>query len=597
MDPASDSDVRPVRKLRRFIELLARIVHSKVFTLLGMIAVTVLGYAFAPDDLALGAYIARVDVTIADRILSIDFPFMLGDTRGASVSLSGVEDGYTLIVEGNDRFAYQLGERIQYTVTVLDQYDRPLKLGLDAARSTLLGAYYEQVLPSTARSGDGLTFSMRVPFKARIATALLLLVATLWLTEIIPLSAASLLIPVVIVTGNVTDINTVLQPFFHPIIVLFLAGFLMAQAMRRTETDRLIALTILRRSSLKPSYLMLTMMLVTAFLSMWMSNTAAVALLIPIALAVLQRLPHEQGETGFRRALILGIAYSATIGGIGSAIGTPANMLALTFLGEFAGAQMAFADWFAYGLPMVLIMLPIIWLYLLFTFRVSLRHDGSRFSHDPYAQELKSIGRLSRDQIIILLTFVAVMALWLTESWHGLPSAIVALGGALVLFFAQSIEKDDLNRINWDALLTFGGGLSIGSILVLTGFSDWVALQLIGLSSQPPIVVIFLVAALTLAVGAFISNTACAAMLIPLAIPLAQILHIDPRVLVVVVAIASSIDFAFVIGTPPTMMAYSTGFFKTSEIFRRGIVLDLIGIVLLSFGVIWIWQLLGVITL
>jgi sodium-dependent dicarboxylate transporter 2/3/5 len=597
MDIAVDSDGQPRRKSGRFVEQLSRMFHSKVFTLLAVLTVTAMGYVFAPGDLALGSYVARIDVTIDGRIRSIDFPFTLGETPGAPVRVSSVAGGYTLIVEGNDRFVYQLGEHIQYKLIVLDQNDQPIKLSSDAVGSTLIGAGYEQPLPSTARSADGLTFSMRVPFKARIATALLLLLAALWLTEIIPLSAASLLIPVVIVVGNVSDINTVLQPFFHPIVVLFLAGFLMAQAMQRTGTDRLIALTILRRSSLKPGYLMLTMMLVTAFLSMWMSNTAAVAVLIPIALAVLQKLPYEQGESGFRRALILGIAYSATIGGIGSAIGTPANMLALTFLGEFAGVPMAFADWFAYGLPMMLIMLPIIWLYLLFSFRVRLRQDASHFSHDPYAQELKRIGRLSRDQIVILLTFLAVMLLWLTESWHGVPPAIIALGGALLLFFTQAIDKSDLNRINWDALLTFGGGLSIGSMLVLTGFSDWVALQLIGLSSQPPIVVVFLVAALTLTIGAFISNTACAAMLIPLAIPLAQILHIDPRVLVTVVAIASSIDFAFVIGTPPTMMAYSTGFFKTSEIFRRGIVLDLIGIVLLSFGVIWIWQLLGVITL
>ena len=139
--------------------------------------------------------------------------------------------------------------------------------------------------------------------------------------------------------------------------------------------------------------------------------------------------------------------------------------------------------------------------------------------------------------------------------------------------------------------------MALGSMLVLTGVSDWIALQLTGLVDLPPLLVIFLIAGLTLLIGAFISNTACAAMLIPLAIPLAQILHMDPRLLVAIVAIASSIDFALVVGTPPTMMAYSTGFFEAKGIFKRGIVLDLVGILILSFGIIWIWQLLGVATL
>jgi sodium-dependent dicarboxylate transporter 2/3/5 len=134
-------------------------------------------------------------------------------------------------------------------------------------------------------------------------------------------------------------------------------------------------------------------------------------------------------------------------------------------------------------------------------------------------------------------------------------------------------------------------------MLVLTGVSDWLALRLAGLAHLPGPLVIFLVAGFTLVIGAFISNTACAAMLIPLAIPLAQILQLDPRLLVAVVAIASSIDFALVIGTPPTMLAYSTGLFETKEIFRRGILLDLAGIVILSFLVIWIWDLLGAVVL
>jgi sodium-dependent dicarboxylate transporter 2/3/5 len=310
------------------------------------------------------------------------------------------------------------------------------------------------------------------------------------------------------------------------------------------------------------------------------------------ALAIMDKLPGES-HPGFRRALILGCAYAGAVGGIGSAIGTPANILAMTFLNEFTQDSLTFTDWFAFGLPVVILMVPVIWISLLVSYRVKPGEIDPGFEQAAAERP----GSLDRGQLLLLAVFAVVLALWLTERWHGIPTAIVALGGVLVLFFFESIRKEDLNRVNWDALLTFGGGLAIGSMLVLTGVSDWLALRLAGLAHLPGPLVIFLVAGFTLVIGAFISNTACAAMLIPLAIPLAQILQLDPRLLVAVVAIASSIDFALVIGTPPTMLAYSTGLFETKEIFRRGILLDLAGIVILSFLVIWIWDLLGAVVL
>ena len=161
----------------------------------------------------------------------------------------------------------------------------------------------------------------------------------------------------------------------------------------------------------------------------------------------------------------------------------------------------------------------------------------------------------------------------------------------------RSLTVDRSIRIGGETGEATSREYRFGSMLVLTGVSDWLALRLAGLTHLPGPLVIFLVAGFTLVIGAFISNTACAAMLIPLAIPLAQILQLDPRLLVAVVATASSIDFALVIGTPPTMLAYSTGLFETKEIFRRGVLLDLAGIVILSFLVIWIWDLLGAVVL
>lgn len=569
---------------------------TRLFTILMIITASLAGYLLAPADLQNGVYHSEIEVQIDGRKIKLALPIRVGQADSEPALVQTTSHGYTVEVEGPTGIANALGSKISYRVRVLDKDREPVDLAIENLTSTLHGTDYQQILPPSDQSGEWLLFSMRIPYKTKVATALMLAVAALWLTEIIPLAAAAFLVPVVVVVARISSAKAVLAPFAHPIIFLFLAGFLLAQAMRRTGFDRLIALAILRRASSKPAILMLTMMALTAFLSMWMSNTASVAIIIPIALAVIEKIPSAAGKTGFRRALILGVAYAGAIGGVGSAIGTPANILAMTFLSEYSGTELRFVDWFAYGVPLVLIMLPIIWVFLLISFRVRSAEVDNYISPDVYAEEWKSMGGMTRQQRIVMLVFIGTMMLWLTEGYHHISSGIVALIGALALFFAGILETEDLNRINWNALLTFGGGLAIGTILLESGFSDWIALQLIGLVTLPRILVILLITGMTLLIGAFISNTACAAMLIPLSIPLAQLLQIDPRLMVAIVAISSSIDFALVIGTPPTMLAYATGYFETSEIFKRGIILDIIGALLLSLGVVWIWDLLGVVT-
>jgi sodium-dependent dicarboxylate transporter 2/3/5 len=175
-----------------------------------------------------------------------------------------------------------------------------------------------------------------------------------------------------------------------------------------------------------------------------------------------------------------------------------------------------------------------------------------------------------------------------------METGIVALGGAVALAVLGRVLPEDLGRISWASLLTFGGGLALGFFVLSTGTSDWIATRLDGLAGIPAPIAILLVASVTLGLTMIASNTAAAAMLIPLAIPLAGITGVDPVLMVLVVAIASSIDFALVIGTPPTMLAYSTRLYTPAQIFRVGIVLDLVGILLLTFGMVWVWSLLGV---
>jgi solute carrier family 13 (sodium-dependent dicarboxylate transporter), member 2/3/5 len=467
---------------------------------------------------------------------------------------------------------------------------------VDGAATTvrlLLPDGRSELIPVTETSADGRTIEAQrwPPNGSTAVLALMGAVVVLWVSSAVPLFVTSLAIPVVLVATGVAGANASLSNFFHPIIALFFAGFLMAEAMRRTGLDHLAAISMIARAGRSPVTLFAAMIGVSAFLSMWMSNTAAAAVLLPIALAITA--PME--SVGYRKALILGIAYAATVGGVGSAIGTPANPLAIAFLDDFVGRRISFIEWFAIGLPMVIVFLPIMGAYL--WWRIGASPDRERFAEARRVAraELAAAGRPTRDQLTVMAVFLAVIAVWLTEPIHGLETGIVALGGAVVLALLRRIEPDDLGRISWSSLLTFGGGLTLGVFLVETGTSDWVATQLGGLSAVPAPVAVAAVATVALLLTTVASNTAAAAMLIPLAIPLATIVGVDPVLLVLVVAVASSIDFALVIGTPPTLLAYSTRLYTSGEIFRVGVVLDLVGLVLLVTAVAWFWHLIGIV--
>ncbi|MEM8885730.1 MAG: DASS family sodium-coupled anion symporter [Planctomycetota bacterium] len=429
----------------------------------------------------------------------------------------------------------------------------------------------------------------RAPTDPALSFALLAAIVVLWVTEATPLWVSSLLVPIVLVGFGAQGAREALAPFFHPIIALFFGGFLMAESMRRVGLDRRAALLIVARFGRSPEALFAAMLGVSAFLSMWMSNTAATALLVPIALAVTEPLGHP----GYRRAVVLGIAYAATLGGTGSAIGTPANPIAIEFLDAFVGHSISFVGWFAYGLPLVFLFLPVIGIYLWRRSGVHIDADEFRATRATAREELASLGPATRAEWTVLAVFAIVVALWLTQQLHGLNTGIVALIGATMLAVLGKLEEEDLGRISWSALLTFGGGLALGSFLVQSGTSDWVATRFGGLAGLPPIIGIAVTALLALGLTAVASNTATAAMLVPLAIPLAGILGVDAKTLVLVVAIASSIDFALVIGTPPTMIAYSTRLFSARDIFKMGIVLDLLGVVLLVTVVVGLWNVLG----
>lgn len=553
--------------------------------LVALCAATV-GALVAPDDWSAGSGSLRVDVrgqTLVEARVEIGGTgpvFAAGDTGSIDVEVE-LADGIPVDAP------------ISASIRVTDA-GRPVQPEVDEVQLELVLPDGRVELIPVVRWDETtaeLQAERRPPVDSAIVLALLGFVVVLWVTELFPLFVTSLSIPVVLVMTGALDSVSALAPFFNPIIVLFFAGFMLAEAMRRNGLDHLAAINLVARAGKSPAVLFATMLAVSAGLSMFMSNTAAVAVLVPIALAISEPLHH----LGYRKALVLGIAYAATIGGVGSAIGTPANLLAIELLDTFADRSVSFVEWFAFGLPMVLVFLPVMGGYLWWRAGVEVEQTGFAQARAAAREELERVGRPNREQWTILVVFVGILTGWLTQTAHGIHPGIVALTGVVVLAMLGRILPDDLGRISWASLLTFGGGLALGLALVESGTSDWIATRLTGLSSVPAFVAVAAVALLALTLTTVASNTASAAILIPLAIPLAGVLGIDPTLLVVVVAIASSIDFALVIGTPPTMIAYSTQLYTAARIFRIGIVLDVIGLGLLVTVVVWVWRLLGIV--
>ena len=536
----------------------------------------------APDDWAEGPGI--VEVRYRDQLV-LTAPVQLG-LLDAFESTAITED---VSVGLNAPRGFPLDSPIDIDVSI-DDPSRTAALG-DVEITLVRSNAARELVPVFDAEFETFNASRRPAKDAAIVLAILGAAMVLWVSEAVPLFVTSLAIPVALAVAEVGTAREALAPFFDPIIVLFFGGFLMAAAMQRVGLDRLVAVTIVDVAGRGAISLYLAMITLSAFLSMWMSNTAAVTVLLPIALAVTAPLESR----GYRKAVVLGIAYSATIGGVGSAIGTPANPLAISFIERLTGREISFAEWFRFGLPMVVVFLPIMAIYLWVVSDVDVPKERFISAAKAARQQRQSAGPLSRAQLEVVGVFAAVVALWLTQSSHGLNTGIVALGGAIVLFGLGRIEATDVNNISWPTLLTFGGGLTLGIFMVTSGTSDWLVTTLVGLRSWPEILAIAAVALVALLLTTVASNTAAAATLIPLAVPLAAIIGVEPALLVIVVAIASSVDFALVIGTPPTMLAYSTELFSVREILRKGSVLDLVGIALLIGVVVPFWRLIGLV--
>ena len=297
-----------------------------------------------------------------------------------------------------------------------------------------------------------------------VVMATLVAVVILWVTEIIPLYISALTGSFLLLALGDFPARDIFSPYFDPVIVLFLGGFILARGMQKYEIDHLIAHEILKRIGDRPLIFVLGLMLVTAFLSMWMSNTAAAAIMIPISIIVLKENNLFHKHSRFAKGAVLAVAYAATIGGIGSLVGSPPNAIAARFLHE-ENVSLYFIEWMLKTLPFVVLALFFSWA-LLFLFNKP-EIDRIRFEHRAR--------KLDRPQKIILIVFAITVIGWLTTKFTGLSSSVVALIPVISLFALGLLNDTDLSKISWPTLLLFGGGLSLGTTINQVGIDSLVA--------------------------------------------------------------------------------------------------------------------------
>ncbi len=433
--------------------------------------------------------------------------------------------------------------------------------------------------------------------------ALAALMAVWWLTEAIPLPATALLPLILLPLLGVGGATEAAAPYANPIIFLFLGGFLIALGMQRWGLHRRIALTILRRAGTRPASLVAGFMAATAFLSMWVSNTATAMMMLPIGVSVLGMVAGDKGSgTAIRArrhletALLLGIAYAASIGGLGTLIGTPPNAFLAAFMLEAYEVEVGFARWLLFGLPVVVVVLPLTF-WLLTRVAFPLGREAIPGGRGAIERELARLGPLRGPERAVAVVFAAVAVLWvvrpLLERWvPGLTDPGIAMAGGLALFLIpRDLRAGEFvmswawaERLPWGILLLFGGGLSLAAAIDRTGLNLWIGEAASGLAEWPLPLFLALVAAFIIFLTELTSNTATAAAFLPILGAVAVRAGWDPLVLAAPAALAASCAFMLPVATPPNAIVYGSGRLEMADMARAGLWLNLLMIVVVTLA-------------
>ncbi len=457
-------------------------------------------------------------------------------------------------------------------------------------------------------SGDEVAF----PVAGRATAAVGAWMAIWWLTEAIHVSATALLPIVLLPVTGATSIEEATVPYANPLIYLFMGGFLLSLSMQRWDLHRRIALITLRLVGTEPNRMIAGFMVVTAVLSMWVSNTATTVMMLPIALSVIdlvlrqkagQSLGSTLPQTGrnFAIALLLGIAYAASVGGVGTIIGTPPNLVLVSFIRETLGREISFARWMLVGLPFVILLLPLTWVLLtrvLYPVRIERIEGGRRLTRSAYEE----LGPVKRGEWVTASVFLLTAGAWILRPLlvgievgdvaplAGLTDAGIAMMAGLLLFVIPVdvpervfvMDWDGARQLPWGILILFGGGLSLADAIQANGVGAFMGAQVADLGRTSALLIVLAVVALVAVLTNLTSNTATAATLIPIMSSIAPGLGLSSYVLIVPVALAASCAFVMPVATPPNAIVFGSGYLSIPEMARAGIWLNLASVVLIA---------------
>ncbi|QFU81229.1 SLC13 family permease [Natronorubrum aibiense] len=443
-------------------------------------------------------------------------------------------------------------------------------------------------------------------------------VAVWWMSEAIPIPATSLLPIVLFPLTGALPVEETTPSYGHPLVFLFMGGFFLAMAMQRWGLHRRIALRTIKLVGTKPSRLILGFMIATAFLSMWVSNSATVMMMVPIALAVIYQTADLVNETGleidtsegnfsFGIALMLCIAYGASVGGVATLIGTPPNILFAGQAGELFDTTIGFAEWMLYGVPISIVGLAAVYVYVT-RIAMSPQFDQLPMGADTIDRELRALGPMSSPERRVLVVFIGMAAAWigasLLEPLAGITppddaDTIVAIGGALVLFTLPTKTEDGDHTflldwsnavdIPWGVILLFGGGLAIAAGFGETGLAVWIGEQLQLLEGVSMLLILLAVVMITIFLTEVTSNTATTAMLMPILAGVAVGISVHPYGLMIAGATAASFAFMLPVATPPNAIVFGSGYISLPQMARVGAGLNVIGIILITaVAVAWL---------
>lgn len=440
-------------------------------------------------------------------------------------------------------------------------------------------------------------------------------IATWWVTEAIPIPATSLLPIILFPLTGALELEATTASYGNSTIFLFMGGFMIALTMEKWNLHKRIALSIISFCGTSPERIILGFIMATGFLSMWISNTATAMMMVPIGMAIIYQVGDSLKDDktidtspenfGFGKALMLSIAYSASIGGLGTLIGTPPNAILVAVVDELYGIEISFVQWMMFGVPIAIVFLIITWLYLVkVAFPMKIKDlPGGR---ELIRKEKKDLGKASFEEKAVFTVFALTALAWITRSFFlsklipGIDDTIIAMTSAVILFIIPSLNQkgdhlldwDTAKKLPWGILLLFGGGLAIAAAFVETGLSDWIGQQLTVLEGIPVYGVLVIIVAITVLLTEFTSNTATSTMMYPIMASLALAIGVHPYALLVAAAVASSYAFMMPVGTPPNAVVFGSGYLRIPEMIKTGFWLNLIVIALIPLAVYFLLPLL-----